>query len=76
MHLIRKYFNDMKWIIDDLKQTQWSKHTDRDDWYFLGKQKNNEGKCINCNGLAINADWAYVIIGAFDEDGDITDPYI
>ncbi len=39
MYLIRKYFNDQKWTIDDLKQTQWTKDPDYND-YNLGANKN------------------------------------
>ena len=75
MHLIRKYFNDQKWTVDDLKQTQWSKVTNY-DMYNLGKQKNKRGRCINSNGVGINANAGDVIIAYFDQYGNETRPRI
>ena len=73
MHLIRKFFNDQKWTIDDLKQTQWTKLPGYEN-YYLGATKNEAGNYINCNGVQI---WnGNVIIAYFDQDGMPTDPFV
>ena len=71
-----KYFDDRKWTVTDFEQTEWNKCPNYNT-YFLGKQKNKYGACINCNGVMIFADYGgRVYIGTYDNIGDITKPYI
>ena len=72
---IQEYIKEHKWSVNDLKQRKWSKQLNNNHNY-LGKQKNNEGKCINCNGVCIDANWDIVLISTFDENGKATWPYI
>ena len=72
---IFKYFEDRKWKELDFKQTDWTKHTDY-NWYYLGNEKNERGKPINCNGVIIDADIGKVRIATFHQDGYWTYPNI
>ena len=73
MHLIRKYFNDQKWTIDDFKQTEWA-----GDHRFcsLGNEKDQKKLFmpINCNGVFLDARAGKVHIATFNERGAMTRP--
>ena len=64
---------DKKWSIDDLKQTIWTENQDK---YYLGKEKNEQGESINCNGIRINTRNRYVYITTFDGESFPTGPCI
>lgn len=76
MHLFYKYFNDQKWTLQDFMNNNWTKMTDGNNWYYLGKEKNDRGQTFNGNGVGISVDQADVTITTYDHTGHSTKPYI
>ena len=70
--LAKKFFVDNNWNLKEVINAEWTKHTLVNNWYYLGKQNNYWGQCINCNGVVIYD--CEVNIGAWDKDGYVTDP--
>ena len=70
---ITKFIID-KWTLKDFEQTEWTRHTYSNSFY-LGKEKNQAGDCINCNGVQIYAN-GWLNIGAFNPCGYSTKPKI
>ena len=72
---IRNHFEENQWTIKDYNNNKWTKHS-KYNRHYLGKEKNFEGRNINCKGAYINAAWGRVYIMTFNEDSTDTKPYI
>ena len=50
-----EYFKTNGWTQQYLKEMECSKDTTTLHFYHLGREKNEAGRCTNCNGVMINA---------------------
>ena len=74
---IGKFFREQGWTDEDLALNQWTKYDGMKgvELWYLGSQKDEDGRAINCNGGKIDAKQGTVTLGKFSQYGAMKKPF-